>query len=192
MTALCPSAHAEDLTYRFDARRVLVHGAGPSSGLTAQAARFDTITGTFGFGTDAPLIAETGAPGRIAFAAYATGVLNIDGLDLSSMPGPLVLRVGDGITQHDAPQTTIKDNLILGFEGAAEESVSLELRYKTAEVLHAVAIPSSLMESDIASAHLTVSTRQPPGGSPRNGSDASGSGKPMFVRFEITAIQAVP
>ncbi|RSK38513.1 hypothetical protein EJA01_01970 [Rhodovulum iodosum] len=188
-------ARAESLAYRFEAEVKFVQGTPPADSLTARAAGLDTITGTFGFDTDAPRTVETGIPGRVGFAAYATGFVALNELDLSALPGPVFLSVGDGIPQQDAPQTTIKDNLIIAFDSQARDdtpvdSLSLEIRFDDAEALAGVAVPSALKVGQIGSARLTVSTRRDSFGD--RGNSAAGAVQVLGLAvFDITTIEAI-
>lgn len=195
LTAFGSAARAESLTYRFEAEVAIVQGTPPADSLTARAAGLDKITGTFGFATDAPRTVETGIPGRVGFAAYATGVIALNELDLSSLPGPVFLSVGDGIPQQDAPQSTINDNLIIAFDSQARDdapvdSLSLKIRFDDAEALEGVAVPSALKVAQIGSARLTVSTRRDSYGD--RGNSAAGAVQVLgLATFDITTIEAM-
>jgi hypothetical protein len=191
---LAPAALAENLVFRFEAERRQVPIQPPEGSVAALAANAPSITGTFGFSTDAPIAARAGIPGRIEFASYDTGFIAIDEVDVGPVPGSVSLRVGNGIPQSADPKSTIDDDLILGFRAVSPDepidSVSLRLRYRDAEMLQSVAIPTSLDYGDFGSVRLSFSHRID--AMSDRSRQASGTSRVLgLVHFDVTAFERV-
>lgn len=195
LIAVGQTAKAEEMVFRFNAQLRSAHGPAPPDSLTAQAAELSTISGTFGFSMDAKRIAEAGIPGRVAFATYATGFIQINELDTSGMPGSVTLRVADGVPQTLDPKTTIQDDLILSYSHVSLDqridSLSLQLRYKDADSLNDVAIPSALNFGDFESVSLSFHNRIDQL-SNRKQQPTAASGAPVMTSFfEVLTFERV-
>jgi hypothetical protein len=84
-------------------------------------------------------------------------------LDAGMIRGDLSVQVTDGVTEVEALQTTIVDEVSLGSRAISTDepidAIRLRFRYFDAERLQSVALPKSLDLEDIAEMSLTFSTR---------------------------------
>jgi hypothetical protein len=163
LAALASDAIAEELVFRFEAPLQHVAIQPPKSSVAAQAANRVSITGTFGFSIDAAVAASARIPGRVGFASYDAGFIHINGIDVSSLPGLPSMRVGNGITKDEDPNSTIKDDVIFSYRSVSVEepiaSMSLRFRYTKADALQVVALPTSFDLDDFDSVSLSFNHR---------------------------------
>ncbi len=185
-------AFAEELTFRFEAVRAGSYNAAPTGSLTAQAAQVSTITGQFGFDTAAQITAGAGIPGRVSYATYATGFIEVDELDLRSLNGTPSLRVGDGVLQEGNPALSHPDDLIVSYDNVSLDkpidTVSIRLNYKTPDALDTTAVPAALKFSEFESATLTFSNRIDSLSSGRR-QPAAAPAEPSMVTFKIIGLE---
>jgi len=157
------SVAAESVAYRFEAERSLTQVAPPEGSAAASAAALTRLTGTFGFETSSPVVAEAGIPGRVAFGSYDTGFITVDGLELGGIPGDVSVRVTNGEPQVDDPRMTIADEVSLSTRAIstdrAIDAMTLRLRYVDAERLRTVELPVTVSLDEIAEMSLIFSTR---------------------------------
>ena len=69
----------------------------------AQVAEIPRLSGSFGYDVDAPVVFATGVPGQVAFAAYDTGFIRLDDLDLGQIAAEPEIRVTDGTPARTIP-----------------------------------------------------------------------------------------
>lgn len=140
---------AETIRYRFDAQqtRVQVLQPLPGDSLVAAVALIPRLSGTFSYDTTATVTHRAGIPGRVAFAAYATGTITIDALEPGGWSETSV-TVTDGLPRTDDPARTMPDAVTLGARTATTDgatgNLDVTLRYLDADRLDGVGLPAML------------------------------------------------
>ena len=190
----CDHVSAEPVLYRFEAVRSGVPLPPPEGSVSALAATRSTLTGTFGYATDAAPVSGAEIPHRVAFASFETGTIAIDEVDIGEVPGGFMLQVTDGTTLTDDPWMTIRDEILIASQAistaAPIDAVTLRLRYSDAERLRGTGLPGTIAADDLDDMIITFTTRR----------DAVGNRDPAqngtvevlgIVLFEITRIERV-
>jgi len=194
-TVLGDAAAAESVVYCFQAERSDAGTAEPLKGsVAARIADIPRLSGCFGYDVDAPVLFATGIPGQVAFAAYDTGFIRVDDLDLGRIAVEPEIRVTDGMTRMDDPRMTIPDGFSMGLNPGVTETpadyLSLEFRFADAEQWQGTDLPVALDLAAVARAHLRfavlVGTSDPGGGARSGKTDVLGA-----LTFVITSIQRV-
>jgi len=194
-TVLGSAAAAEGIVYRFQAERSDDGTVEPPKGSVAGlVAKMRRISGRFGYDVQAPVVFATGIPAQVAFAAYDTGFIQVDDLDLRRIAAEPEIRVIDGMTREDDPRMTIADGLSMGLNPGVTETpadyLSLEFRFADAEQWQGTDLPVVLDLAAAARAQLRfavlVGTSNPGGGARSGTTEILGS-----VTFVITSIQRV-
>lgn len=182
------------ITYRFEAERSHPQAplAPPDGSLAAQALLLPKLSGTFGFDTNAAIVAQAGSPDRVTFADYATGFIIFDELDIGQALGSVAVTVTNGVTQIDAPHSTIKDEITLSTRALSTtvpiDAVTLQLQFHDAEQLQDVTLPRELDLTTPWKIKLLFTTRIDGSSSRANGQTATAQVLGI-VSFDVTTVE---